>query len=78
MIMTQHEHFSDVFALGFGEDPLVLSYLIDKVRELRGASHHSQNTFTTQDLQDLHVTWKAIAIGLEALTLGVEMVFGEE
>lgn len=76
MIMTQEDHFAEIFALGFGEDPEVVVDLIDKVRKLRAASHHAREDFTTQDLQDLHVTWKAIALGLEALTVGMEMVFG--
>ena len=81
MIMTQEDHFAEVFALGFGENPEVVADLIDKVRKLRAASHHAREDFTTQDLQDLqdlHVTWKAIALCLEALTVGMEMVFGEE
>ena len=77
MIMTQEDHFSEIFALGFGEDAEVVVDLIGKARKLRAASHHARENFTTQDLQDLHVTWKAIALGLEALTVGTEMVFGE-
>jgi hypothetical protein len=78
MIMIQEDHFADIFAFGFGEDPEVVADLIDKVRKLRAASHHAREDFTPQDLQDLHVTWKAIALGLEALTVGMEMVLGEE
>ena len=77
MIMTQENHFAEIFALGFGENPEVVCDLIARVRQLRAASHHARDDFTAQDLQDLRVTWKAITLGLKKLTVDMEMVFAE-
>lgn len=75
MILVQQDHFFAIFSFGFGDDPEVVADLIAKARQLRAASHHARNDFTPQDLQDLRVTWKAIALGLEMLTVGMEMIF---
>jgi len=75
MIMVQRDHFSAIFSFGFGDDPETVRVLIAEARKLRAASHHAREDFTPQDLQDLRVTWNAIALGLKKLTLGTEVFF---
>ena len=65
-IMSDPEHFAAVFKSGFG-DPGGLRALLGEAGRLRAASHHA-HPFSAEDLRDLRVTWRTLAIGLVALT----------
>lgn len=65
LIMCHDEHFEAVFAVGY-TDIDALRRTIIRLGQLRARSHHGR-TFTSEDLRELAMLWRAMEAGFEGL-----------
>lgn len=65
-LMSNEQHFSDLFEAGFSDREELIA-LMQKAGTLRAALFHF-HPFSTTDLRDLRLTWRVIETGLLALT----------
>lgn len=65
-IMVQPDHYDDIFSEAF-DSPDIIRHLFERARVLRASASHARR-FTPEDMVELALVWKTIAVGLSKLT----------